>query len=161
MGIINLWYNCFYHSNIPSIQCSTGSVPVGVQCSLISFTMSLQTALVPWAFAGVGVHRLSLRLSYLGVFPFTLFTCHWISFVFLLYDQCICTHRSTLHLLTFSVSFQAWDWFFTRCCGPMQRRSGVRMKQKSRIKFLPWPGFGPRTLQSDGRERYHSTTAHI
>src|SRR6218665_2926926 len=73
MGIINLWYNCFYHSNIPSIQCSTGSVPVGVQCSLISFTMSLQTALVPWAFAGVGVHRLSLRLSYLGVFPFTLF----------------------------------------------------------------------------------------
>src|SRR6218665_2336960 len=33
------------------------------------------------------------------------------------------------------------------------------MKLKSRIKFLPWLGFEPRTLQSDGRDRYHSTTA--
>src|SRR6218665_989155 len=46
----------------------------------------------------------------------------------------------------------------TQCCGP---RGGaeVRMKQKSRFKFLPWPGFEPRTLQSDGRDRDHSTTA--
>ena len=29
------------------------------------------------------------------------FTCHWISFVFLLYGRCICTLRLTLHLLTF------------------------------------------------------------
>ena len=28
--------------------------------------------MVSWAFACVGVHRLSLRLPYLGVFPFTL-----------------------------------------------------------------------------------------
>ena len=29
------------------------------------------------------------------------------------------------------------------------------MKPKSRFKFLPWPGFEPRTLQSDGQERHH------
>ena len=28
--------------------------------------------MVSWAFARVGFHRLSLRLQYLGVFPFTL-----------------------------------------------------------------------------------------
>src|SRR6218665_243316 len=27
------------------------------------------------------------------------------------------------------------------------------------FKFLPWPRFEPRTAQSNGRERYHSTTA--
>jgi len=37
---------------------------------------------------------------------------------------------------------------------------GVRMKQKSRFKFLPWPGFESRTSQSNDRERYYSTTAH-
>src|SRR6218665_395155 len=35
-----------------------------------------------------------------------------------------------------------------------------RMQQKYRFKFLPWSGFEPRTLQSDDRKRYHSTTAH-
>src|SRR6218665_4012691 len=32
------------------------------------------------------------------------------------------------------------------------------MKQKSRFKFLPWPGFEPHTSESNGRERHHSTT---
>ena len=36
----------------------------------------------------------------------------------------------------------------------------MRMKQKSRFKFLLWPGFEPRTSQYNGRERYHLTTAH-
>ena len=34
------------------------------------------------------------------------------------------------------------------------------MKQKSRFKFLPWPGFEPRTSQSNGHKGHHSTTAH-
>src|SRR6218665_1543854 len=34
------------------------------------------------------------------------------------------------------------------------------MKQKSCFKFLPWPGFEPRTLQSDGHEHHHWTKAH-
>ena len=36
---------------------------------------------------------------------------------------------------------------------------GVRMKHKSRFKFLPWPGFEPQTSQSNGGERHHWTTA--
>src|SRR6218665_2699220 len=36
-----------------------------------------------------------------------------------------------------------------------EAEQGVHMKQKSRFKFLPWPGFEPRTLQTDGRKRYH------
>ena len=28
------------------------------------------------------------------------------------------------------------------------------------FKFLPWLGFEPRTSQSNGRQRYHSTTMH-
>ena len=37
---------------------------------------------------------------------------------------------------------------------------GLRMKPKSRLKFLPLPGFEPRTSQSNDRERHHSATAH-
>ena len=48
-------------------------------------------ALVSWASARVGVHRLSLRLPYLDVLPFTLLYLHWISFVFPLYGRRICT----------------------------------------------------------------------
>src|SRR6218665_2621878 len=55
-----------------------GSTPVDVQCPL-TFSLGefplhrlLGLALVSWAFARVGVHRLSLRLPYFGVFPFTL-----------------------------------------------------------------------------------------
>jgi len=43
-------------------------MPVGVQCTL---TSSLGEFLSYWA-GRVGVHRLSLRLPYLGVFPFNL-----------------------------------------------------------------------------------------
>ena len=49
--------------------------------------------------------------------------------------------------------------FGAQCCGP-RGVAGVRMKQKSRFKFLSWPEFEPRTLQFDVRERYHLTTAH-
>ena len=38
--------------------------------------------------------------------------------------------------------------------------AGVRLKRKSRFKFLPCTGFEPRTSQSNGPERDHSTTAH-
>src|SRR6218665_654579 len=55
-----------------------GSAHVGVQCpftsSLGEFPLSrlLGLALLSWTFTCVGVHRLSIRLPYLGVFPFTL-----------------------------------------------------------------------------------------
>jgi len=52
----------------------------------------LGLAQVSWATARVGVHRLSPFVFDISVFFHSLFTCHWISFVFLLYDQRICTH---------------------------------------------------------------------
>src|SRR6218665_3551851 len=68
-------------------------------------------------------------------------------------------HRSTLHLLTISVSFQNWDWLWY----PMlwsQRRSRVAHEAEISFQISALAGFGPMTLQSDGRERYHSTPAH-
>jgi len=41
-----------------------------------------------------------------------------------------------------------------------EAEQGMRMKQKSRFKFLPWPGFESRTSQSNGRKRYHSIMVH-
>src|SRR6218665_2057127 len=68
--------------------------------------------MVSWAAARVGVHRLSFRLPYLGVFPFTIFTCHWISFVFFLYSRRICTHSVDPSLTHFLGKFHAWDWLW-------------------------------------------------
>src|SRR6218665_1836308 len=47
---------------------------------------------------------------HISVFFHSLFTCHWISPVSLLYDRRISPIWSTLHLFTFFVSFQTWDW---------------------------------------------------
>src|SRR6218665_3486502 len=80
---------------IPSIHRSRGSTPVGVQCPLTSSLGEFQTmglTLVSWAFARVGVHRLSLCLPYLTLL-------HLISFVFFLYGRRIFTH-SVDHSLT-------------------------------------------------------------
>ena len=78
-----------------------GSALVGVQCSLTSsLHVHVGEFLDNWAGSGilgytarVGVHRLSLRLPYVGAFSHSLFfTSHWISIVFLLQGRCICTH---------------------------------------------------------------------
>src|SRR6218665_2356161 len=59
-----------------------GTASVGVLCPLTENSRLLGLALVSWAFARVGVHRLSLCLPYIGVFHSLFFTCHWISFVY-------------------------------------------------------------------------------
>src|SRR6218665_2395065 len=67
------WNRCLKSNSIPNL--SMGSAPVGVQCPL---TSSLGEFLGYWADSGIlGYYpcwcpRLSLRLPYLGVFPFTL-----------------------------------------------------------------------------------------
>ena len=78
---------------------------------------------------------------------FFLFLCHWISFVFFLYDHfSICTLLLDPPFLTVC---EAWDWFwYPLTCGPIGV-VGVCMEQKSRYKlFLPWPGCEPRTSYS-------------
>src|SRR6218665_258455 len=70
-----------------------------------------------------------------------------------------CTHRSNLLLLTSSVSFQAWDWlWYPTLCS--QRRNRDAHQAEISFSIYALSGFEPRTLQSDGRERKHSTTGH-
>src|SRR6218665_816111 len=61
-----------------------GSAPVGAQCPLTSSLGEFLGYRVSWALTRVGVHHPSLRLPYLGVFYSLFFTCHWISFVYIL-----------------------------------------------------------------------------
>src|SRR6218665_2529314 len=111
----------------------------------------MRLAKVSWAAARVGVHRLFLfSLPYLGVFPFT---CHWISFVFLLYDRRICTHSIDPSLA--DDEFPGLGLALVPDVVVPEAEHGVHMKQKSSFKFLPWPGFEPRTSQSNGRKPYH------
>jgi len=56
----------------------------------------------------------------------------------------------------FWVSFQAWDWLWYPIdvlVPEAEQRCSWRINLV--FKFLPWPMFEPRTLQSDGRERYY------
>src|SRR6218665_3990861 len=72
---------------------------------------------------------------HISVFLHPLFVaCHWISFVFFLYDQRIWTHSIDPSLTHFIGEFLGLE---------------------SRLKLLHYPGFELRTLQSNGRERYH------
>src|SRR6218665_3877073 len=89
---------------------------------------------------------------YLGVFH-SLFTCHWISFVFLLYDRRICTHSIDHSLAVADFEFPRLGLALVPDVVVPEAEHGVRMKQKSRFKFLPWPEFEPRTSQSNALGR--------
>src|SRR6218665_3762561 len=115
-------------------------MPVGVQCP-ISSSLGEFPSYWDWLWCPV----LSSLLVSIAL-PFAFHTwcyqfaliCHWISIVFLLYGQCIATHLVDPSLTHFLGEFQAWDWLWY----PMlwsQRRTAVRMEQKTRSKFLPWP----------------------
>src|SRR6218665_2611004 len=113
-------------------------MPLGVQCP-ISSSLSEFPSYWDWLWCpGLSSVLVSIALpfaSHIWCFPFALI-CHWISIVFLLYGRRIATHSvgpSLTHFLGGSPGSG------TRCCGP---RGGteVRMEQKCRSKFLPWPG---------------------
>ena len=136
----------------PSIHCSMGSTPVGVQCQ---FTSSLSE--FPgfwdwlWVFARVGVHRLSFCLPYLGVFPLTLLHMPF-NFICVSSLQLMYLHTSVDPSLThFLGEFPGLGLALVLDVVVPE----VRTKHKSHFKFQPWPGSEPRTLQSDGREHYH------
>src|SRR6218665_592495 len=80
----------------PSIHRSMGSAPVGVQCPLTS-SLGEFPDYQDWLwYPGLSPVSVSIALSFafhISVLFHPLFvTCHWISFVFLLYGRCICTH---------------------------------------------------------------------
>ena len=98
-------------------------------------------------------------LPCLGVFRSTfLFLCRWTSGMFyvldclaigswfFLCDWCICIYTLSLDPLFLTLcKFQAWDRLWNSAICSPRGGVGVRMRQKSRSKFLPWLGLEPRT----------------
>src|SRR6218665_1410405 len=116
-------------------------------------------ALVFWATARVGVHGLSLRLPYLGVFPFTLLHLP-LDFI-----RVSSLRPTYLHPFGRPITYSRLGNFpglglalWYPMLWSQRPRAEVCMKQKSRFRFLPWPGFEPRTLHFNDREHYHLTT---
>src|SRR6218665_1991347 len=116
-------------------------MPVGVQCPIASLTKRvsqlLGLGLVSWAFARIVVHRPSLRLPY---FVFSIRSYLPLDFIRVSLRP---TYRHPFgRPFTYSLLRRVsrlGTGSGTRCCGP---RGGpaVRMEQKTRSKFLPWPG---------------------
>src|SRR6218665_2343527 len=135
-----------------------GSAPVGVQCPLAS---SLGTFLGHWADSGI----LGIRPCWCPS-PFPLpsisrcFSIHSSSpaigfyscFFFMAYVSA--PIRSTLHLLTFYVSFQAWVWLWYPMLWSQSWNKGA-YGEKISIQISALTGVKPRTLTSSGRERFH------
>src|SRR6218665_1547991 len=106
-------------------------------------------ALVSWAFARIGVHRPSLRFPYLiGVFGLLLSAIGFQSCFFFTADVSP-PIRSTLHLLTFQVSFPACDWLWYPMLWSQRRNSGAHEAENS-IQNSALAGVEPRTLASSG-----------
>ena len=114
----------------------------------------LELALALWAFAHVGVHRLPLLPS--------IFRCFLVhsSSPAIQFLSCFFFTTEVLAPVGRPFTYKLLRWVARlgtgsdSRCGP---RGGeeLRTKHKSRLKFLPWPGFEPRTLPFDGHERCH------
>src|SRR6218665_1792994 len=62
--------------------------------------------------------------------------------------------RSTLHLLTFYVNFQAWDWLWYQMLWSQRRNSGAHGAENS-IQISALARVEPRTLASSGHGCCH------
>src|SRR6218665_106298 len=103
-------------------------------------------ALVSWTTAGVGVYRLfPFAFHALVSFHSLFFICHWISFVFLLYNRLICTHSVEPLLTHFLGEFPGLGLALVPDVVVPEEEHGCHGAEIS-IQILPWPGFEPRTL---------------
>ena len=130
------WYNWL---SCPSID--PWALPLVSNSShFLTGWVSRLLGLMSWAFARVGVHRLSLRLPYLGVFPFTLHLPLDFIRVSSLRPTYLHPFGRPFTYSLFRRHSRLGTGSGTRCCGP---RGGtwVRMEQKSWSKFLPWPRY--------------------
>jgi len=131
----------------PPIHCSMGSASVGVQCPLPSSLVEFPGYQDWFWYPGLSPVLVSIAFPFAFhisvLFRSLCFTCHWSSFVLLLYDCRICTHPSTFHLLTFVrwVS-RLGTGSGTRYCGP-RGGAGVPMKQGRPSPLRLWCIFPP------------------
>src|SRR6218665_2217263 len=77
--------------------------------------------------------------------------------MFRLYDRRICTHSIDPSLV--DGECPGLELALVPNVVVPEAEYGASTKQKSCFKFLPWPGFEPRTLQSNGHERYRPTVS--
>src|SRR6218665_996368 len=119
-------------------------MPVGVQCPISSSLGEFPSygeaigSGVLWAFTGIGVHRPSFRFPYL-VFSTRSYQPLDFNRVSSLRRR-IATNSVDPSLTHFLGDFPGLGLHGsgTRCCGP-RGGTAVRMEQKIRSKFLPWP----------------------
>ena len=112
-------------------------------------------ALVFRATARVGVHGLSLRLPYLGIFPFTLLhlTLDFIR-VSSLRPTYTCTHSVDPSLTHFLDEFTGLGLALVPDVVVPDAEQGCAWTEIS-IQISALAGVEPRTLESSGQERYH------
>src|SRR6218665_1881581 len=133
-------------------------MPVGVQCPISS---SLGLVSFPAIEIGSGV--LGFRPywcplpfpspSILGVFHSFLSAIGYQSCFFFTADVSP-PIRSTFHLLTFWMSFQAWDWLWYPMLWSQRRNSGAHRAENS-IQISALAGVDPRTLEYSCRGCCH------
>src|SRR6218665_4159488 len=89
------------------------------------------------------------------------FTYHCISFVFLLYDLCICTHSVDHSLTHFLVEFPSLGLALVHNVVVPDSEQGCATAHgpEISIQISALAGVEHRTLASSGRKRYHKTTA--
>src|SRR6218665_640615 len=141
--------------SINSSSQSVGSMPVGVQCPISSPLGKFPSYNWDWLWCpGLSPVLVSIALPFAfhtWCFPFALI-CHWISIVFLLYVSP--PIRSTLHLLTFKVSFQAWDRLWYPMLWSQRWNSGAHGAENL-LQISALAGVEPRILASSGRGCCH------
>src|SRR6218665_876330 len=105
--------------------------------SHIYLTQLLGWALVPWAFALIGVHRPSIRLPYL-VFSIRSHLPLDLNRVSSLRPTYRHPFGRPFTYSLFRCVLRFGTGCGTRCCGP-RGGTAVHMEEKTRSKFLPWP----------------------
>ena len=119
-------------------------MPVGVQCT-ISFSLGEFPSYWDWLWCPGLLARIGVQLSialpfafHTLCFPFALI-CHWISIAFLLYGRRIATHSVDPSLTQFIDEFPGLGLALVPDA-VVPEATAVHMEQKTRSKFLPWPG---------------------
>src|SRR6218665_979990 len=129
-----------------------GSMSLSPHFLTRSISRLLGLVVVSWAFARVGVHRLSLRPPYLGVSIHSSSPAIGFHSRCFLYVRRICTHSVDPPLTHILGEFPGWLWYTMLWS---QRRNRGAHEADISIQISALAGIEPQALASRGHERYH------